>query len=891
MRSFTKLILFWPWLTIAIILGITAFFGYQLQNVRIENEVKNFLPDFHSAKQSFLRTEEVFGGEVVAVIGISVDPGGQYKDVFNPHTLQVVDQLHDWLSEIEIESFYDHWIWAKPEEVDAIIAKREAVNEICTPEMLEELEDVEVPEDLTGYVKVVACRSTATNMIDEVISLANMKVIYDKLVPAADPEEEMEHQLMIEDMWEEAPQTQEEADQVRQWVDSWDQYKNNVVSPDYKSTAIYVFIPSGVSIEYNEQLQDILEKKVAEIDSPNDGVFYEIGGIPMISVWLGKYLQSDLARLIPFVFLVIILVLIVSFRNATGVFMPFITVACATIWSVGLTAVMGKPLTLITSSLPTLIVAVGSAYTIHVIHHYFEAIRAGLPKREAIIETMVKVGMAVVMAGLTTVGGFYSLTTSSVIPIKDMGFFASFGAFAALLISVTLVPAMLLIIGRRKSRIEKAEKVNVAEHAEQNPGLLGSFLAKLADFIVTYKKTVLGIALVMIIIGFVFTMKVEVTSNMIEYFQKESPIYTTDEYLTAQFGGTNTFSLVFDGGEDDYWKQPDQLRKLEGLIEHTTKEFPEIGTSMSIVDYIKKMNMALHADDPSEYRIPDSNRAVADCLFLFAQSSDSLESVVDFDYQKSRLTFKVSNGQTNFMRKMKTSIDNWIETNWPEMKGKAATPHSLGQRTLETLGLVTPAPKIVEQKYYYSGMNYIRLVVDRLIVVGQMRSVVLSIIVVFFLAAIIFRSFIGGLLAVVPTALAVLGNFATMGMAGLSLDIGTALVSAAAVGIGIDYAIHYINRYRVERIAGAKAPQAVRRTHLTSGKAIIFNAVAVALGFFVLLFSNFIPVQRLGLLTGITMFTASLIALTLLPVLLVILRPRFIRKATGNDHPNHDGGV
>lgn len=887
MRTLTKIVIHWPWLTILIVLGITVFFALQLPNVRIDNEVKNFLPDTQLDKQQFLRTEEIFGSEIIAVIGITVEDDSQYKDVFNPYTLKIVDELTTWLEELEIESPLDNWVWVKPEQVDEIKALSKQYGNQCTPEFKEKLEELEETEEIEKLVKVIACQERTLSSPENVISLATMQVIYDKLVPSAIEEGEFEHQLMIEDVWEDVPSNEEETDRVRKSMDTWELYENNVISPDRKSTAISVFLPEGVLVEYAETLQGLIEEKIAEIDKPDDGLSFEVGGMPMISAWLGKYMHGDLRTLIPFVFFVIIIVLIISFRNGTGVILPLITVTIATIWTVGMTVLTNSALTIITSALPTLIVAVGSAYTIHIMHNFFENIRAGVDTKQAITDTMVKVGLAVVMAGLTTVGGFFSLSSSSVIPVKELGYFASFGTLAALLVSITFVPATLCLLSRSKRITFQVKNPEKGDH-DPSKSLLGKILAWVASTILRYKWLVLGGSAALIVVCVALTSNLIMSSNLVEYFVEGSPIRTTDDYLCEQFGGTNTFSVIIKGDEDGYWKNPEPLRKLDELQNFVQKSFPEIGDSLSINEYIKKMNMALHEDDPAEYRIPDTRRAVANNLFLFAQKSDTLESVVDFEYLHTRITFRSRNGHTSQQGIVKKTIDNWMETNWPEMVGKPAPPLPLGRRIIETLGFVSKSSPRIDMKYHYSGVNHLRLIVDRLIVVGQISSIALSIIVVFILAMIIFRSVVGGLLSVVPTVLAVLGNFAIMGAFGIALDVGTALVSAAAVGIGIDYAIHYINRYRVERIAGAKSYEAVRRTHLTSGKAIIFNAVAVALGFFVLLFSNFVPVQRMGLLTGITMFSACFIALSILPILLVLLRPRFIRKVAG-DNSNNGG--
>jgi predicted RND superfamily exporter protein len=882
MAFLTKLFTRWPWVTIAVILGISAFFGYEMRYVRINNDVKEFLPETQPERQQYFRSLQIFGGEFAAVIGVSVEDGGPHQDIFNPAALQRVQELTDWLEKLEIEALYEYSVWATPEEAARIIAAR-SESKPCTAEQIKEIEEKPIPENLQNYLRVWVCKAPKKIALDRVVSLATMKVIHDEVVPPSTPGGEPEHKLAIDPPWPSVPQTQAEADKARAGMNTWALYQNNVISPPdpktghVKSTAIYAFYPDGVAIEYSTKLQQTIEQRVAEMDKPDDGLRFQTGGVPFISVWLGKYLLSDLKRLIPFVMAVILVVLILSFRNFGGVALPFATVVLGTLWTVGLTALLRKPLTLITSAIPTLITAVGSAYTIHLYHHYLEHRRTGWSPRGAVEDSMVKVGMAIVMAGLTTVGGFLSLATSSVIPVRDFGYLASFGTFASLLITLSFAPAVLTL-GRNKDM-----KAATVEETDPARGPLGRSLAWLAKLLIERPKLIAVLTVVCLAVGGLLASRVEVTSNIAHYFRAASEIRRADNYLVSQFGGVNTFYITIDGGKNDFWKEPAQLAKLDTLQTHLDQTFPElIGKTMSVNDYLKKMWMTLRYDDPKEYRIPDTQQGVADCLFLFSQKSDALTSVIDFDYRRVRLLVKLRHGDTKYMGQVKTEIDRWIAANWPEMKGRPLPPPPLWHSIMINLALFNPVPKEINERFNYSGEAYIRYVVDRFIVVGQMRSILFSLVVVFILAMIIFRSIVGGGLSVLPTIMAVIGNFAMMGLLGIPLDVGTSLVSGAAVGTGIDYAIHYINGFRLCRMAGEHTADAVRTSHLVTGKAIVYNALAVALGFFVLTMSNFNPVIRMGLLTGICTFFASGIAITVLPVLLVWLRPKFIRKVARN---------
>ncbi|MCL4234927.1 MAG: MMPL family transporter, partial [Deltaproteobacteria bacterium] len=807
---------------------------------------------------------------------ISVEPGGPYADIFDPKVLAIVQELTDWLKTVEIEDARERWAWVKAEEAKPAPTGRERMTRVCTPEQLAELEARPIPEDLDGYVKVWQCNEPGTWALDEVVSLATMKTIGDRALPPG-PDGQVEHQLAIEDLWETVPATTEEADAAREKIRSWSMYANNVVSPDLRSTMVVMFLPTGISIEYEEELQRVVDAHVAGMDRPDDGIRFAAGGLPLVNVWIGRYLLGDLKLLIPFVLLVILGVLILSFRTAMGVVLPLLNVLIATVWTVGFVALVGKPLSLITSSLPTLIIAIGSAYAIHVIHHYLETRRGGRPHDDSVRWTIRRVGLAVVLAGLTTVGGLLSLTTTTVIPIRDFGLFAAFGTFASLFIALTFIPAVIRLTKGNHAGTRGAPESEAT--SASSTSRFDRALGRLSDLTLNHRGAVGGAIVVIVAVCAVLAVRIQVTSNVVKYFSADSPIRMSDDFLNEHFGGTNVFSLVLDGGADDYWKSPENLRKLEALIAHVSATHPDVGSAISMIDYIKKMNMALEYDNPEQYRIPDTQQAVADCLFLFSQKSDSLESMTDFEFRRARVAFKTRDGQTASMFRLKTDVDEWIRINWPEMyvaKEQHLTPI---QRVAEAFGFLPHSSFSASERYYFSGMNNLRMVVDRMIVISQIRSLAFSLLAVWILATIIFRSFVGGLLSVLPTLIAVLINFATMALMGIALDIGTSIASAVAIGCGIDYAIHFINRFLVEIRASKNAEVAVRRTHLTTAKAIIFNATAVAFGYFVLLASNFTPIKRLGMLTGVSMFTASFAALIVLPVLLVTLKPRFVRKA------------
>ena len=656
---------------------------------------------------------------------------------------------------------------------------------------------------------------------------------------------------------DELPDTDEDAQKVREQIHNWEVLVNNLVSDDGKATTIAIKLEPNAPVPDQEKVYHEVRKIVEEHKEPGES--YHFSGGSTINVLLGVYMLDDLKRLLPIAFIVVALLLYLSFRTLNGVLLPLINVGIAVIWTIGSMAFLEVPLSLPCTSIPVILIAVGSAYAIHVIHDYYDEVHHGLGKEAAFLSCFNKIGIAVIMAGLTTVAGFGTLATSDVIPLKDFGVFVAFGTFASLVLSLTFVPAVLYLekLPETTKKPEKNEKSNVVERFAK------SFRKTEVSIAMRNRKTTLIAAAALVLIAIIGASLVYVDDNGIAYFRPGTELRNDDAVLTKFFGGTHLYSVIIEGPEDDSMKEPVILKNMEALQQHIQTAFPFIGKTMSLADYIKKMNMAMHENQEEFYTIPDVNDSnsrelVAQYLLLYSMSGDpgDFDDVVDYNYQKARLVILAKDGSTIETQKVVDEIYAFAKANFPQ-----------------------------EYSVRVTGSAYLPLVMDKHVVKGQTRSIISSLIAVWLLTSIIFRSFIGGFFTIIPLSLAVLVNFAVMGFLKIPLEIGTSIVSNAAIGIGVDYSIHFLTRFRYEMLS-RKLPQtnegyfkAAFATATTSGQAILYNAIAVAAGFLVMIFSTFMPLVRLGGLVACIMFTTSAGSVILLPVLLSYVKPKFITKA------------
>ena len=661
---------------------------------------------------------------------------------------------------------------------------------------------------------------------------------------------------------DELPETDEDVQKIREQLHNWDVLLENLVSKDGTATSIVVNLEANADMETQER---VYHEVRAIIDAnQSEGERYHYSGYTSINVMLGEYMLDDIKHLLPFAFLVVALTLYFSFRSLNGVILPLVNVGIAVIWTIGCMAMLKVPLSLPCTSIPVILVSVGSAYAIHVIHDYYDELKRGLAKDAAFLSCFDKIGLAVVMAGLTTVVGFGTLVTSSVIPLKDFGVFVAFGTFASLVLALTFVPAVLYLEKTREIALAQAHQ-NGKEHLFDR--ISKAFLKGAVTLVMNHRGIALGLGIGIFIIAAYGTSLVFVDDNGIAYFQKSTDVRKDDAVLNTYFGGTHLYSVIITGPDIDSMKDPSILQDMEELQTHLQHAFPFIGKTMSLADYIKKMNMAMHENQEEFYTLPDpenpeSRDLIAQYLLLYSMSGepDDFDDVVDYDYQQARLVILSRDGST-------------VQT----------------QKVVNEIYAYTAKHFNSEYQVRVTGSAYTPLVMDKHVVEGSKRSIISSLIAVWILTSIIFRSMYGGLFTIVPLSLAVLVNFAIMGFFKIPMEIGSAIVSNAAIGIGVDYAIHFTTRFRHEmakqrlKMNEKDLFQAAVLTATTSGQAILYNAVAVAAGFLVMSFSLFMPLVRLGVLVAAIMFTTSAGSILFLPILISYLKPKFIQKGKAED--------
>jgi predicted RND superfamily exporter protein len=853
-----------PWLIVAVIALITIFFASWLPKIELDNNNLRFVPENDPALATSRWIDENFGSSFFILVGLQ----REYDTVFEKEFL---DRIRAYIAEIE-----------------------------------------QIP------------------IVKDVVSLVNADYIYSK-----------DDVIVIEGLVTgNFSGTPDEIAELKRRLLSWDLYQRALISDDFSATQI--LIPLSITseevglpetTEYFLQIRNLARLSFADLSE------VYVTGMPIISASINESVNADLKLLVPLVIIVVLLILFFSYVSLIPMILPLLTVLIAVIWTVGAMPMFGIKLSVISTVLPVILVAAGSAYGIHIVTHYLaDRGRVAMNREEhfaLVLSVMRKMKKPVSLTAITTFAGFCSFCFTTVTPIREFGFFSSFGIMAAYTVAMTLVPSLLIIRGPK--RIKSLEERGV--HFDT---ILADNLVKITN----KRKTVLFLVICIVLVS-VYGYTLIVTDNaMVEYFKPHTDIYKSDRFIRENFGGSKVVSVVLQADSPEILLRPDTLTALDGLGAYLYAKVPGAGKVMGFTDLVKRINQVLNANaDPAglEKQISVAS-SFDDFGFGFGDFNDDAvwddyketepggtSTADDSTFTRAELIALFENagsvsrsmGANDLIRELKRQV-NYEGAAYYEIP---ADPARYGKESAEDLqrlvsnylillsgsidsyandSLEPTAIKSMVQlrtlgmydsheilgaidRYLQAhvppdvtitvgGTTLVEGSLNDHIMRSQFVTLIISIILVFALVAFANRSFVAGGIAIIPLSISVLINFAIMGFAGIKLNLGTSMVAAVSIAVGIDFAIHYIEAAKWEFRNGED--DFLRRGFLGSGKAIVVDAVSNGAGFAVLLFSSFNVMQDLGLLIAMTMLSSSVVSLTVLPVLITLIKPKFIMQST-----------
>jgi uncharacterized protein len=747
-------------------------------------------------------------------------------------------------------------------------------------------------------------------------------------------------------------------------LDWTDAYRKAIYSDDFKSSQLIVRIDKDAGSDEIAVLLDNVRALVAPYETYP--LTFRIAGDPVVTNLGKSYMYADLKILVPFVAIILFLCLYFAFARFSSALLPLITVLVATVWTVGTMALFGVTFTIISSCLPVLIIAVGSAYGIHVINHYYhiKSEKKNGDVTNNLKEAMREVFVPILLAGVTTVIGFLSILTSPILPMKSFGLFAAVGTVYSLILSFFFIPVLLEVAETREHKKKKDNDVIEDEEYSKSEAFL-----MITSLSVKHKVPTVLALLVLTILSIVGVTKINVESSLIGYFPYNEPIRQDSRFISSHFGGTNTFNVVFSADEGYDLTDPAVLESMDKLKDFLLDSYPEVvGHVISYSDFIKRMNQIMNypttevagndsyddyaaADDgfgdsffgtddsagddsffgsddgfgdlfadtaveeapagevTAEFFPLDQDVDIEELILLISESftaGDNSElSVNDLQLKLRELTnykgaayYEIPSDLSKYPVGSEAELKNLIAQylllysgSLDDYANDSLKPTEARMMIqLKTHGSAETDEIIKDIELYmsknlpegysinYAGIAELELALTNLIMKSQTSSILFALLAVFIIIMITYKSPLAGIIGILPLTLSILMNFGLMSIMGINLDMVTAIIASIAIGIGVDYTVHFLARYKKERLESDDLVQVTRNTVLSSGKGIVINALSVALGFGVLCFSRFLVLRYIGILIAIVMLTSSLGALIILPLVLNKLDPKFMRK-------------
>jgi len=659
-----------------------------------------------------------------------------------------------------------------------------------------------------------------------------------------------EESLEVKPLTDKVPANDAEMKDFRVRVDRNKVITSLLVSEDGRATAVMVdfddFVKAGGPLGVLPKLESICAPE------REAGVEVLPAGAPSVLYWLNQY-----TRRVALLFVVALAMIgylhYRAFRTLQGMIVPLVTAIMGVLWALGLMALIRAPMDPWNIMTPILLLAIGAGHSVQILKRYYEEYARAKSEqpaqspadhnRTAVIEATVKVGAVMLAAGAIAALSFGSLAAFGLQSIRSFGLCTAFGITAALVVEMTFIPAIRMLMSPPDER---------QTTREQHKEVFDVILERIAETVRAKREgPILWVFVGLIALAGVGLWRLEVGNSLgAQFFEANGPVHGF-RMADSRLAGTRVIQVLLESSTPEAMKDPRVLKQIDTLSSFISHQSLPIGKVVSIVDVFKQIRKAIDPNAPND-GLPTEPDEPGQLLLLYDMSGDAddLARVVDRDFKNAVITAYVKTDNFTNMKAFLVTLEAEAKKLFAGLPVKA----SVG-------GGVTNAIALNETIVQKKTVNLIQI--------GALVMVITTILL---------RSLIGGLLVLLPLATAALCNLGLMGLTGIPLSMGTAAISAMAVGIGADYAVYFLFRVNEEFQRRGDLRDATAAALLTSGKAIAYVASAVAGGYLCLTFSFFKVHVLLGVLVALTMITSSLATVAFLPAVILRVQPKFLTR-------------
>ena len=669
----------------------------------------------------------------------------------------------------------------------------------------------------------VAEKLQASNKVEEITSIST-----------ATRMDNLDGFMEIDDLQPYREMSRDEVNDIKIYLDKNPTIKKRFVSEDNKffMTTVQPYSSEGLNF-FRDEVVSIVDPILGNYEIYYGGQAYVTGTMPAM-------IRDDVIVLARIGMLIMAMVLLLNLRSIPAVGMVIMVIGLSLFamagsmgWIYHLTGSERFLFTLANTSMPIILLTIANSDGVHVISKFFKELRLNKDKRIAIASTMDSLLIPIFLTSITTIAAFATLTLSPLEPLFGYGVVIGIGIAWAWFLSSLLLPSVINL-----------KDWNYNSSAITKPSIFEKIINKLGKVVLTHPKYVFSTGAFFVLIGLTGLSKVIVDVNMTNFFRPGTEIRDTMDFMDNNMTGTVDIRVRIEGDIKD----PKTLSSMRTLQDSMEKD-PKVITSFSIANVVEQMHRTVMDDDPQYETVPVERDKVNNLFTIYSMSGDpdDFSSLVDYEYKVGLITA--------FSKVMTTQeIFDYVN-----------------KMTNQVKAVMDPALNID-----FTGMIVILRDLVIMVVRSSALSIIFSLIIIGIIASIFFKRILWGILAVIPLSSAVIINFGFMGYFGIELSHITALLSSVIIGVGVDFAIHYISQYR--RLSKTIGTNKLSRSVVDDvGYPIILDAGS-NMGFGALLFSAFVPIQYIGGLMVFAMVSTSIGTLTVLAALAELLKSRLVKR-------------
>ena len=603
-------------------------------------------------------------------------------------------------------------------------------------------------------------------------------------------------------------------------------FNKNLISEDHKATVMTLVLED--TSDRTKVIQDV-NKMIDGADK--DLSLYQIG-MPLVSEALANFTKKDFFHLPPITFLIITVILFFLFRNLACLLLPLTCVTLALVWTFGLMALTNTPLSMMTMIVPVFLIAVGTAYCLHIGSEYLEVSQEAESRAEASFLTFSTISFPTVLAVVTTAIGLGSLLINRIVAIREFAIFSCFGMFSLMVIVLTLFPAALALFPLPKKK---------ANGPTETPTIIDRFLDWIVHLNLHKQKITLPILAIVVVFCLLGVFRIRVETSPVEFFKKDTPVSRHFHDIYKDLSGSFPVNVVMASEEDDYFEDPDHLGEIASLQEFL-ETLPGVDKTVSFAEYMKLVNYASNQFDPKYYTLPEEGFEVRMLMnsYRIMLGEDMFSRFMNYELSKANILLFTHISSSRDFLKTRDRILAHVQENFSK-----------------------------DLTWDVTGLGMIVSASSDLLTKGQVKSLSLTVVLVFSIMFLLFLSSKVGLVAIVPNLFPIVINFGIMGWLGIELSMVTSLIASIAIGLAVDDTIHYLVRYNREFKKSLDDKLALTETIKHVGRPIVFTTLTIGVGFAILTLSSFKPTAIFGVMMVITMFSALVGDLILLPSLML----------------------